>query len=239
MSRLATTVRPKLLVKKRLTAQECSRRRLGHLFRERAARPGYSRDSSPPQQESPRRPLVAAGEQLLGSRRPSAPPPTASRLCSRYVRRCEAAAEESKGRAELVRLGLRRRPATHHLLLQQSQLRIRAGGLMAMLDDARRFGHTSITACATDRVGSRRLGDGADQAARDAVVGRADRTPQTLQPNDASQRNKRDQQRVLDQILTLLLTEKCGIHDATSSVRSEVNEINGHCSCQRRQRGGP
>jgi hypothetical protein len=48
----------------------------------------------------------------------------------------------------------------------------------------------------------------ARKAAGDTVVRLVDRRAKVHEPNDAGKGNERNQQRVLDQILTLLVTEK-------------------------------
>src|SRR4029453_3630942 len=66
------------------------------------------------------------------------------------------------------------------------------------------------------------LGDNARKTARNAVVRLVDRPAEVLEANDAGKGDKRNKQRVLAQILTLLITEEWGngvLHGPSSSVR--------------------
>ena len=71
------------------------------------------------------------------------------------------------------------------------------------------------------------LGDHAAEAARDAVVGVVDRRAEVYQPENAGEGDERNQQRVLDQVLAVLIVEERGNgihHDfQTFCVREKAN----------------
>jgi hypothetical protein len=64
-----------------------------------------------------------------------------------------------------------------------------------------------------------RLGDSALKTARNAVVRLVDRRAEALEANDAGKGNERNEQRVLDQILTLLIAQerRNGVHHGSTS----------------------